>query len=108
MNTDENATGTPDRALLQPAFSVHPGHARGLSKNAGRAYLGDVDILSGGIPQSGQNTVHSAATLAFTDGSAQRSVQDLLGRAGLPAGQRDTPVFAERLRPAFQQAHPRA
>ncbi|WP_156374191.1 hypothetical protein [Cellulomonas sp. Leaf334] len=38
MNTNEIATGTPDRALLRPAFSVRPSGTRGLSKNTNRAY----------------------------------------------------------------------
>lgn len=108
MNTDEIATGTPNRALLRAAFSVHTGGTPGLSKNANRAYLVDADVCSDDVPRLGQNTVHPAAARAFTDGSDLRSDRAPLGHAGLPAAQRDTPVFAERLRPAFQQAHPRA
>lgn len=108
MNTDGNATRTPDRALLRPAFSVHPGAPRGLSKNANRAYLADADVCSSDVSRFGRNTVHVAVARSFMDGSDLRSVQDLLGRAGLLAEQRDTPTFAELLRPAFQQAHPRA
>ena len=94
---------------------AHSGNALFLGARGGRLQQTVVRrivrtaALNAGLPHTSPHDLrHSAATHLLDGGADLRAVQDLLGHSSLSSTQIYTHVSTERLRAAFEQAHPRA